>query len=261
MTPIQKYPRTQHIAGSGIQAGDAGLEAVPFRWLAGRHLVIEEKMDGANCAVSFTPEGGLLLQSRGHYLAGGPRERQFHLFKAWAGRYQAELWVLLSGRYVLYGEWLYAKHTIFYTDLPHYFMEFDIYDRQADLFLSTERRAALLQAAPFVVSVRVLHSGTVPSLAALQAMIGRSAFIADDHQAQLHAACAGHGLDPVQVQHETDPSWLMEGLYIKTEEAGCVTGRYKYVRAGFLQTVLDAESHWQDRPLLPNCLRAGVTLF
>ncbi|MFP4438522.1 MAG: RNA ligase family protein [Chloroflexaceae bacterium] len=261
MTPIHKYPRTRHIAGSGIQSGDAGLDVVPFSRLAGRHLVVEEKMDGANCAVSFTPEGGLLLQSRGHYLAGGPRERQFHLFKAWAGRYQAELGALLGGRYVLYGEWLYAKHTIFYTDLPHYFMEFDIYDRQADQFLSTERRVALLQAAPFVVSVRVLHCGTVPSLAALQTMIGRSAFIADDHQAQLHAACAGHGLDPAQVQRETDPTWLMEGLYIKTEEAGRVTGRYKYIRAGFLQTVFESESHWQERPLLPNRLRAGVTLF
>jgi hypothetical protein len=111
------------------------------------------------------------------------------------------------------------------------------------------------------VSVRVLHSGTVPSLAALQAMVGRSAFIADDHHAQLRAACLEHGLDPIQVQRETDPSPLMEGLYIKAEAGGVVTGRYKYVRAGFLQTVLDSESHWQDRPLLPNRVRAGVALF
>src|SRR5205807_2014548 len=32
----------------------------------------------------------------------------------------------LTDRYILYGEWLYAKHTVFYTDLPHYFLEFDI---------------------------------------------------------------------------------------------------------------------------------------
>ncbi len=49
----------------------------------------------------------------------------------------------------------------------------------------------------------------------------------------------------------------MEGLYIKIEAGGAVAGRYKYVRPGFLQTVLDSGSHWQERPLLPNQLRAG----
>ncbi len=32
MTPIQKYPRTQHIAGSGIQAGDAGILTSASGW-------------------------------------------------------------------------------------------------------------------------------------------------------------------------------------------------------------------------------------
>lgn len=53
----------------------------------------------------------------------------------------------------------------------------------------------------------------------------------------------------------------MEGLYIKIEEGGAVTGRFKYVRSTFLQTVLDAGNHWMDRPLLPNALRPGVTLW
>src|SRR5690242_12497250 len=78
--PILKYPRTHHIEGSGIQKGDESLDVVSFDSLVGRHLVIEEKMDGANCAVSFSEDGRLLLQSRGHYLTGGEREKQFHLF-------------------------------------------------------------------------------------------------------------------------------------------------------------------------------------
>ncbi|HST86918.1 MAG TPA: RNA ligase family protein, partial [Ktedonobacterales bacterium] len=128
MESIYKYPRTRHVEGSGLQPGDEDLAVAPFAALAGRHLVVEEKMDGANSAISFTPEGRLLLQSRGHYLAGGPRERQFDLFKRWASRYAGELWEALGSRYVLYGEWLYAKHTIYYTDLPHYFLEFDALD-------------------------------------------------------------------------------------------------------------------------------------
>ena len=52
---IQKYPRTRHIEGSRLQPGDEDLEAVPFRDIAGRHLVVEEKIDGANCGISFSP--------------------------------------------------------------------------------------------------------------------------------------------------------------------------------------------------------------
>src|ERR1700730_7350153 len=112
MNDIYKYPRTQHIEGSGIQRGDEDLEIISLRNLAGMHLVIEEKMDGANSAISFTSDGRLLLQSRGHYLTGGGREKQFHLFKTWAHTYSLQLWDVLTDRYIMYGEWLYAKHTI-----------------------------------------------------------------------------------------------------------------------------------------------------
>jgi len=44
---------------------------------------------------------------------------------------------------------------------------------------------------------------------------------------------------------------LMEGLYVKVEEEGVVRGRYKYVRASFLQAVFASESHWMDRPIIP----------
>jgi RNA ligase len=261
MSMLHKYPRTHHIEGSGIQKGDEELNVFPFRTLAGKHLVIEEKMDGANSAVSFDSDGRLLLQSRGHYLVGGPREKQFHLLKKWANTYTTALAETLSDRYVMYGEWLYAKHTLFYTDLPHYFMEFDMYDTLTDEFLSTERRKILLAPLPFVASVKVLYEGCIPDLRALQGLIDHSHFISEDCQQHLRNLCTIRQLDSGQVMKETDTSTLMEGLYIKVEEDGVVKERYKYVRASFLQTVFDSESHWLDRPLLPNNLKAGVELF
>lgn len=255
-----KYPRTRHIEGSGLQADDDPATA-PWAELAGRSLVVEEKMDGANCGISFSADGRLRLQSRGHYLTGGPRERQFDLLKGWAAAHAAELWALLGPRYVLYGEWCYGKHSIFYTDLPHYLLEFDILDTQAGAFLSTERRATLLGGARFIASVKVLHAGPVRSLAALQALVGPSHFVAANHREQLEAAAHEAGYDRALALAETDPSGLMEGLYIKLESGGAVTGRYKYVRRGFLQTVLDSGSHWQERPLLPNRLREGAALW
>jgi hypothetical protein len=260
MEQIYKYPRTRHIEGSGLQADDDPVTA-PWAELAGRHLVVEEKMDGANCGLSFGRDGRLRLQSCGHYLTGGPRERQFDLLKGWASAHAAALWGLLGERYVLYGEWCYGKHSLFYTDLPHYLLEFDILDTQAGVFLPTKRRAEMLKDVPFVASVQVLHAGPLPSLAALQSLVGPSRFIAPDHREHLAKAAQEAGLDPAQALAETDPSGLMEGLYLKVEEGGAVTGRYKYVRRGFLQTVLDSGSHWMDRPLLPNRLRARVSLW
>ena len=265
-TAIHKYPRTPHILGSGLQPDDDADTIVAFADLAGRHLAVEEKMDGANSAISFAADGRLLLQSRGHYLTGGPRERQFDLFKRWARRFTGELWTLLGDRYILYGEWLYAKHTIYYTDLPHYFLEFDIFDTQEEVFLSTARRRELLRTAPFIASVLALREGMFGSLAELTALIGPSRFITvsettGDHLAGLRVAALAHGVDPLRAVTETDPTPLMEGLYVKVEEGGAVTERYKFVRRGFLQTVVDSQSHWMDRPLLPNALRAGVSLF
>lgn len=261
MRELYKYPRTQHIEGSGLQPGDEDMGVVPFRALAGRYLVVEEKMDGANSAVSFSPEGHLLLQSRGHYLVGGEREKHFHLLKAWATRYTAELRDVLTDRYIMYGEWLYAKHSIFYTNLPHYFLEFDLYDKVQDEFLSTERRGQVLARAPFIVSVKVLHTGLVVSLEQLVGMVGPSHFIAPNALCRLEALCRERGLDAERALRETDQSRLMEGLYIKVEEQGSVRERYKYVRGGFLQTVFSSQSHWLDRPIIPNLLLPGVSLF
>ncbi|WP_239080753.1 ATP-binding protein [Paractinoplanes brasiliensis] len=45
---LTKYPRTPHLAGSRLQPGDEDLSQTPFAEPAGRHLVVEEKLDGAN---------------------------------------------------------------------------------------------------------------------------------------------------------------------------------------------------------------------
>src|SRR5947207_15347661 len=120
MPTLHKYPRTHHLEGSRLQPGDEDSQRVPFAALAGRRLVVEEKMDGANAGLSFDADGRLWLQSRGHFLTGGPREKHFNLFKQWAHTLAPDLWPLLGPRFVMYGEWLYAKHTVFYDALPDY---------------------------------------------------------------------------------------------------------------------------------------------
>jgi RNA ligase len=130
----------------------------------------------------------------------------------------------------MYGEWLYARHTIRYDRLPHYFLEFDILDREGGSFLSTERRRELLSGSP-VFSVPVLASGHIQ---VIESYIGPSRFSSTE---------------------------LLEGLYLKREESGMVIDRYKFVRPSFLQTVSDSGSHWMERSIEPNGLLDGIDLF
>lgn len=254
---LKKYPRTPHLEGSRLQPGDEDLSQIPFSCIRGRHIVVEEKVDGANSAISFGPDGQLLLQSRGHYLTGGYRERHYNLMKQWAGIHKDAFFTVLGTRYILYGEWLYAKHTVYYDRLPHYFLEFDIFDREEGIYLDTHRRHALLQTLP-VVSVPVLAEGKFDNRETLLALLGRSHYISEEKQASLCAISQKLGLDPERQCRETDPSDTMEGLYIKVEENGQVVERLKYVRASFLQTVDSSQTHWLDRPIVPNGLAIPV---
>jgi hypothetical protein len=260
VTSIRKYPRTRHVLDSRLQPGDTDLSAANFAEIAGRHLVIEEKVDGANAAMSFDAAGRLRLQSRGHYLTGGPRERHFNLLKRWAHSIADAIRPVLSDRYIVYGEWVYAKHTIFYDALPHYFLEFDVFDLATETFLSTPERRRLLVGLPFC-SVRVLREGSIENPAALKGLIGPTAYKTSLWRARLAdaAEAAPHRRD--LVERQTDPSDLMEGLYIKVEEGSRVVERFKYIRADFLTSVLDSESHWQSRPILPNRLAVGVSMI
>lgn len=258
---IIKYPRTKHIQGSRLQAGDEDLSSVPFSEIAGRHLVLEEKVDGANCGISFDQNSRLQLQSRGHYLSGGYGEKQFALLKTWASCFATQLYGLLGNRYILYGEWLYAKHTVFYDLLPHYFMEFDIFDKELNCFLSTERRREMLRDTPFVVSVRVLYEGKLTSLKELLAYLRASAFQSANWRSAMQEQCRQAQISYDLACRQSDDSDLMEGLYIKVETENIVAGRLEYVRKSFLTAILDSETHWANRPILPNRLAPGVDLF
>jgi hypothetical protein len=260
MAEIVKYPRTYHIEGSRFQPGDEDLDSVPFSNICDRPTTIEEKVDGANTGISFAPDGQMLLQSRGHYLTGGPREKHFNLFKQWAFSLSGPLGEVLGNRYILYGEWLYAKHTVFYDFLPHYFMEYDVLDLETSQFLSTEARRKLLSGLP-LVSVPVLFSGVLKSHNQMMQLMGNSHFIGPGYLERLRLYCLEMGLDEERCLKETDKSEIMEGLYIKSEEDGIVKARYKYVRASFLTAIKNAEGHWLNRPIIPNILRPGADLF
>lgn len=256
---IYKYPRTRHIEGSRLQLGDIA-DDKPIKDLKGERLIVEEKLDGANSAVSFDADGNLLLQSRGHYLTGGGRERHFALLKTWAAAHAHVLHPVLGHRFVMYGEWMYAKHTVFYDRLPHYFMEFDVLNRDTGTFLSTVARQSLLSGLP-IMPVPVVHEGEVTSVDHLNSMTRPTPFKSVDWRDALAVAAERSGSRPDMVDQQTEDSDLAEGLYLKLEDADHALDRFKFVRADFLQAIEAADGHWHDRPILPNTLVDGIDIF
>lgn len=271
MSPLEilKYPRTPHLEGSRLQPGDDGRDQISIAEVRdlypGARFISEEKLDGGNAGISFDPASlDLLLQSRGHYLRGGAREGQFNLLKEWATHHEAELLERLEDRYICYGEWTFAMHTMFYDALPHFFHEFDIWDRKAQCFLSTPRRHELLRDSA-VVSVPVLRADWPANLKEIRSWVGRSVYRSETWRDALRSSAEAAGVDPAQALRNAGADRLdadlCEGLYVKIEDEERVLARYKWVRSGFLQTILDNGTHWADRPIIRNRLAEGIDLF
>lgn len=259
---IIKYPRTQHVEGSRLQPGDEDLSQVAFSSLGDKYIVVEEKVDGANSGLSFGPNGTMYLQSRGHFLVGGPRERHFAQFKTWAAAHQGWLWDVLGPRYIMFGEWMYAKHTVFYDRLPHYFMEFDVYDKEAGTFFSTEMRRMLFEGRP-IQSVPVLWEGPASDLGldGLKALVQPSLYKSERWVKTLREAALAVSEDPDKTVKHTDPEHNAEGLYIKIEDQGLTVDRLKWVRWSFMTSIMNQEQHWLERTIIPNQLAEGVDLY
>jgi hypothetical protein len=260
---ILKYPRTSHLVGSALQRGDEP-DRVSMAALRSRGVCrFEEKIDGANCGVSFAADGGptaaMVLQCRGHALTGGAGERQFNLFKAWAQTHERALRDILGRRYIMYAEWMFALHSVYYDCLPHYLNEYDIYDRERQVFLATPIRHAMLAGSP-IVSVPVVHEGWVADKA-LPSLVKPSLYKTRDWRRSLEIAARAARVDVAALA--VDMEDLAEGLYLKQEDdaAGVVIGRYKYVRPSFVQRILDGGVHWKARPIVENQLAPGVDIF
>ena len=169
-----KYPRTPHLFGSRGTDDDKHLgEAESLRFIADGSLIVEEKIDGTNVGIHFAADGRMALQCRGHLITEGMHP-QYDLFKQWAVVKRPVLEERMEDRYILFGEWVYARHSVHYLRLPHYFFEFDVYDKQARAFLDLDRRMTLLEGTG-IQTVPVLHRGATDR-ERLLGLIGPSRF-------------------------------------------------------------------------------------
>jgi hypothetical protein len=140
----------------------------------------------------------------------------------------------LGDRYILFGEWVYARHSVNYRQLPHYFFESDTYDKQGEEFLSLERRHALLDSTG-IHTVPALHVGALDR-EKLVALIGQSRFDSEFENPFTN-----------RINH------LMEGLYLRIEHDGIVFG------AGTVCTARVCREGQAESPLaVPNNDRESI---
>jgi len=93
-----------------------------------------------------------------------------------------------------------------------------------------------------IQTVQVIHTGTV-SRDNLEDLIGPSSF-------------DSHFDNPITKQSDN----LMEGLYLRTEADGIVTGRAKFVRPEFVEKIKQS-AHWQHQQMVPNQLAEDVDIW
>jgi hypothetical protein len=223
---FHKFPSTPHLAllGDLEIRGDKVMSASQRYEFLRHSLVVEEKIDGANLGISFDIDGNVHAQNRGNYLHL-PGVGQWKKLMEWLTLHLDSLFENLMDRYVLFGEWCYASHSVIYDRLPDWFLGFDVYDRSAGRFLSTPGRNKLFQKM-CIAQVPTLASGRF-TLADLQGMISGSRF----------------GPQPT------------EGLYLRWDQGDWLAQRAKLVRPEFIQSI---EPHWSRMTISPNQLQVKI---
>ena len=180
-------------------------------------VVVEEKLDGANLGLSLATDGTLHAQNRGQYLAAPPAG-QFARLPGWLAQHGEILRTGLKPNLIFFGEWCAARHSLDYSALPDWFLLFDVYDRLAGRFWSSQRRNALASAAGLVTVPQVLQGkATIPLLNRLVA----------------------NATSRYRVG-------ALEGLVIRRESADWCDARAKLVRSDFSQAI---DTHWRKRAL------------
>jgi ATP-dependent RNA circularization protein (DNA/RNA ligase family) len=226
VTDFFRFPHTPHVAwlGDSKPRDDKVLSPQEAASFLAAPIRVEEKVDGANLGFSVSDDGDLQAQTRGSYIDLNAREGQWKPLKRWLAPRTQDLVDALYPNLMLFGEWCYAVHNLRYTNLPDWFLAFDVYDRDGDVFWSAARRDDLL--VPLGIT-------PVPER-------GTGVFTVDS------------------LERLSDCSYLYdgpaEGVYLRKEDDECLLARAKLVRPEFTQAIGE---HWSNRALVPNSIASG----
>jgi atypical dual specificity phosphatase len=227
LTPlgILKFLRTGHLMNLGAATSDDFLVSFNHTTHA-PYVIITEKVDGANMGFSLSADRELLVQNRSHYITS-TTHAQFRPLYVWIETHREGLYKVLDRdhsfpeRYILYGEWLVAQHSIPYSRLPDRFLTFDLYDRETQTWADRDTLERLLEGTSISL-VPIMYRGPRPADNVLKEMVHNPSQFYDG---------------PV------------EGIYVKEEQNGQVVNRGKIVRSDFTAGITE---HWDKAPMRKN---------
>ncbi|KAG7394700.1 Dual specificity protein phosphatase 23 [Phytophthora boehmeriae] len=232
--PLLKFPRTSHLIDLGAATSDdivSSVDSWPVAADKDTTIVITEKLDGANMGISLSAEGAFVVQNRSHTV-NTQTHRQFRALDDFLKSHRAVLHAVLNrdplfpGRFILYGEWLAATHSIAYSRLGSLFYVFDLYDRESGQFWDRPSLQELLEASA------ALHEDEQGIELVPKLWEGRGLPPRDDLVAMTQQGQSKFYDGPI------------EGVYIKWERSGGVKERSKIVRSDFIA----GDEHWMRRP-------------
>ncbi len=220
-----KFPRTRHLYNLGGASRDDLLMSVKEKEVfLNTEIIIEEKIDGANMGISIDPDTfEIKIQNRSHFI-NSTYHAQFKKLDKWISDHQSELYEIIKpGEEILFGEWLYYKHSIHYDNLPDYFIVFDIFDKKTGKFYSRD------------ILKKRLENTNIP----LIRCIARKKIKKIDEL-----------LEFIKIKSEYCNT-LVEGVYVKIPKDDYVVGRGKIVRSDFLS----GDVFWAKNEYVQNTIK------
>lgn len=220
---IIKFPRTKHIVNLGAMARDDLLmEKSDIESMLSGEVYVEEKIDGANLGFRLGPDGKIQAQNRSHYVCSSSHA-QFKKLDQWIESKKFGLdKILSSGNYIIYGEWLYSKHSINYTSLPDYFIMFDLYNIDNKTFESRSFIEQIIQNTGISL-VPLIYKGKA-SIDKLKSFVKTKSQFYDG---------------------------VIEGIYVRSYESNKLKYRAKIVRADFIS----GDEHWTKGKQIINSIK------
>ena len=143
---------------------------------------------------------------------------QFSQLVSWTEEFKSSLFDILEPeRHILFGEWCTIVHSLHYTNLPGYFIAFDLYDRQTERFATRQELHTKLKPYNMPV-VPIVAKGTFTDKEDLRALLETKSKYRNN---------AG----------------TVEGIYLRCEEGNGVVRKCKLVRPDFVQGIEEG-GHW-----------------
>lgn len=143
---FREFHRIPHLLGHSNQVAPDDIE-IEFQFDSTQTLWVEEKVDGANMGVLYDGKN-LSLRNRKHVLRKGwektntPAKVQFRRAWNWMHDHEKDfkkIYEELESPIIVFGEWLWATHSIHYNNLPDLFVGHSVWSVEDRKFLGPSK--------------------------------------------------------------------------------------------------------------------------